>query len=160
MGSPRFVATYPPPSWLVRNPQNCMDILVKNKLWCSPITSRGAYPVSFQEGWPRWSKYHKSSNFNMKAIYRYLSRQPMINVWTSHTWYSKNSVPFIDWNILAKANQEESTGFWQWATKHISTNMCGVGKWLYCWKIKTTSRAPGTTRMARRSSPCVHMSFH
>ena len=65
----------------------------------------------------------------------------MLHYWLRRERLSPATTDLIDWEVLAKACDEESPGRLRWVTKHV-TGVCGVGKFLELWKSQNHSRCP------------------
>jgi len=83
----------------------------------------------------------KQTFYDHSRIYTAICKHRVLAYWLKRKCLSLEAVNQIDWDVLAKACDEESPGRLHWVTKHV-TEMCGIGKFLACWKSQDHSHCP------------------
>jgi len=97
--------------------------------------------VSECEGWSLWRGDQKHTSFDQEWIYTFLVEHRVVDYWRQRERLTEAGAECVEWEVLAKACDEESPGFRRWVTKHV-TGVCGVGKWLERWKWQDHSKCP------------------
>jgi hypothetical protein len=116
-----------------------MDHAAKDKMlrpWTAP-----SQRISSHEGWSVWRGNQKQTFYNHDGIYTLLCERRVVDYWLRRGRLAPEATDRIDWEVLAKACDEESPGRLRWVTKHV-TGVCGVGKFLERWQFQPHSRCP------------------